>query len=235
MRTEVARPRVVDLTQPLGPSTVMWPGSEPPSFTVVDSYADAGCFARIVRFHEHSGTHLDAPAHFLEGGETVDQIPPERLVCRLAMIDIEAQAAQSSDYTLSVADIEHDEAIHGEIPLASVVVVNTGWGKRISDAGAYLGDRGNQRLSFPGISSEAASWLIRWRQICGLGIDSPGIDPGKDREFAVHRRATLPNGVWHLEGLVNLDCLPARGATIFVGVVPFVGGSGAPARVIASL
>jgi len=235
MTTEAATLRVIDLTQPLGPSTVMWPASELPTFTIVDRYSDAGCFARSVQLHEHSGTHLDAPAHFVEGGETVDRIPPERLVCQLAMIDIEAQASQSSDYVLSIEDIEHDEAVYGEIPHASVVVVHTGWGKRIADARSYLGDCGTGQLSFPGISSEAAQWLIRRRQVPGLGIDSPGIDPGKDGAFAVHRKVTLPNGVWHLEGLVNLERLPARGAMIFVGVIPFVGGSGAPARVIALL
>ena len=49
----------------------------------------------------------------------------------------------------------------------------------------------------------------------------------------MHRHATLPTGISSVEGLVNLEKLPARGATIFVGVLPFVGGSGAPAAVIA--
>jgi len=211
----------------------MWPGSSPPSFRTVDDYGDAGCFSRVVSLHEHTGTHLDAPAHFIEGAETVDQISAERLVCPVAVIDIAAQAALDSDYALSVADVERSEALHGELPHASVVVVHSGWAKRRTDARAYLGNDDSGRLSFPGISHEAALWLVRHRQIAGLGIDTPGIDPGHDTDFTVHRHSTLPNGVWQLEGLINLDQLPARGATIFVGVLPFVGGSGAPARVIA--
>jgi kynurenine formamidase len=227
--------RVIDLTQPLGPATVMWPGSSPPSFTIVDDYPEAGCFSRLASIHEHTGTHLDAPAHFVEGAETVDQIPVERLVCPVSVIDIEAQAALDPDYALSVADIEAAETAHGEIPHGAAVLVHSGWAKRVTDPRAYLGNDGSGRLSFPGISPEAALWLIRRREVVGLGIDTPGIDPGKDTEFTVHRHSTLPNGVWQLEGLVNLDRLPARGATIFVGVLPFVGGSGAPARVIALL
>lgn len=227
------RLRVIDLTQPLGPATAMWPGSSPPSFRTVDDYRDAGCFDRLVSIHEHTGTHLDAPAHFVEGAETVDQISAERLVCPVSKIDISAQAALDPDYALSIADIEQSEALHGEIPRGSAVVVHTGWATRRMDARAYLGDDGSGRLSFPGISPAAARWLIRHRQIPGLGIDTPGIDPGRDTQFTVHRHTTLPNGVWQLEGLINLDQLPARGGTVFVGVLPLVGGSGAPARVIA--
>jgi len=227
------KPRVIDLTQPLGPATVMWPGSSPPSFRTVDDYREAGCFSRQVSLHEHTGTHLDAPAHFIEGAQTVDQIPVEQLVCPVAVIDIEPHAARDPDYALSIADIEQNEARHGEIPRGSAVMVHSGWAKHVANARAYLGERGDGGLRFPGVRSAAALWLIRHREITGLGIDTPGIDPGEDTEFTVHRHATLPNGLWQLEGLVNLDQLPARGAMVFVGVLPFVGGSGAPARVIA--
>ena len=121
----------------------------------------------------------------------------------------------------------------GRFPTGSAVLVHTGWGRRYRDAGRYITMDGEGRLRFPGVGREAALWLIKQRKITGIGIDTVGIDPGADRDFTVHRHATLPNGVWHLEGLVNLEKLPARGATIFVGVLPFVGGSGAPARVIA--
>jgi kynurenine formamidase len=225
--------RVIDLTQPYGPAMVVWPGSKPPVFTTVESHGENGCFARALHLFEHTGTHLDAPAHFVEGAETVDQISADRLICPLAVIDIESRAAADPDYALSIADIESDEALHGEVPHGAAVLVNTGWGRRAGDAAAYVAEDGKGGLRFPGVGREAALWLIARRRIRGIGIDTAGIDPGADRDFTVHRHATLPNGVWHLEGLVNLDRLPARGATIFVGVLPFVGGSGAPARVIA--
>jgi len=224
---------VIDLTQPYGPSTIVWPGSHPPAFTTVENHAEHGCFARAVHLYEHTGTHLDAPAHFVDGAETVDQISAERLVCPLAVIDIAKQAAADPDYALGVADIERSEKQHGAIPASSAVLVHTGWGERYRDAGRYMTVDDKGRLRFPGVGREAALWLIEHRRITGIGIDTVGIDPGADKDFTVHRHATLPNGVWHLEGLVNLERLPARGSTIFVGVLPFVGGSGAPARVIA--
>ena len=224
---------VIDLTQPYGPSTIVWPGSHPPEFITVENHAEHGCFARAVHLYEHTGTHLDAPAHFVDGAETVDQISAERLVCPLAVIDIAAPCAKNPDYALTIADIERSEAAHGAIPAGSAVLVHTGWGQRYRDAGRYITMDGDGGLRFPGVGREAALWLIDKRRITGIGIDTMGIDPGADRDFTVHRHATLPNGVWHLEGLVNLEKLPARGATIFVGVLPFVGGSGAPARVIA--
>ena len=223
----------IDLTQPYGPSTIVWPGSQPPQFTTVENHAEHGCYARAVHLYEHTGTHLDAPAHFVDGAETVDQIAAERLIAPLAVVDIEDASAKNPDYALTIADIERSEAAHGAITAGAAVLVHTGWGRRYRDADRYItvDDRG--RLRFPGVGREAALWLIERRRIVGIGIDTVGIDPGADRDFTVHRHATLPNGVWHLEGLVNLDRLPARGATIFVGVLPFVGGSGAPARVIA--
>lgn len=224
---------VIDLTQPYGPSTIVWPGSHPPEFTTVENHADHGCFTRSVHLYEHTGTHLDAPAHFVDGAQTVDQIPADRLVCPLAVIDIAGEAAKDPDYALGVADIMRSENKHGAIAAGSAVLVHTGWGQRYRDKDRYITVDGEGRLRFPGVGREAALWLIQQRGITGIGIDTVGIDPGADKDFTVHRHATLPNGVWHLEGLVNLDRLPARGGTIFVGVLPFVGGSGAPARVIA--
>jgi kynurenine formamidase len=224
---------VVDLTQPLGPATVVWPGSPAPVFEVADSYERDGSFSRVVTFSEHSGTHLDAPAHFAAGTETIDQIPAERLVCQLAVIDIRDRTAENSDYRLCVADIESDERRQGPIAPGAAVAILTGWGERSSDRRTYLGHDDDGAMHFPGVGRDAAEWLTTQRRIVGIGIDTAGIDAGVDTAFEVHSEVTLPRGVWHLEGLVNLERLPARGATVFVGAIPFIGGSGAPARVIA--
>jgi kynurenine formamidase len=225
--------RIVDLTQPLDGSTVMWPGMPPPTAQPFETYANDGSFSRVVSLHEHSGTHLDAPAHFAEGAATVDQLSAEQLVCPLAVVDVSDSAARNPDYRLSVGDLERDELRHGAIELGSAVGVHTGWGRHCDDDAAYLGRDGGGVLHFPGVGRAAAGWLVTRRRIRGLGIDTAGVDPGNDAAFEVHANVTLPRGVWHLEGLVNLELLPARGATVFVGVIPIRGGSGAPARVIA--
>jgi kynurenine formamidase len=226
--------RVLDLTQPLGPETVVWPGAPTPSFREHESYECDGAFSRVVSLFEHSGTHLDAPAHFVRGAATVDQIPAEQLVCPLAVVDVRGRVADHADYRLAVADLERNELLHGPIESGSAVVVHTGWGRHSADAAAYLGRTGDGLFHFPGVGQPAADWLVEERRVSGIGIDGPGIDPGVDTAFEVHAKVTLPRGIWHLEGLVNLDRLPARGATLFVGALPFTGGSGAPARVIAA-
>jgi kynurenine formamidase len=224
---------VVDLTQPLGPATVVWPGSPSPVFEPADSYERDGSFTRVVSFAEHSGTHLDAPAHFAPGTATVEQVPAERLVCQHAVIDIRDRTAENPDYRLAVADVERDERRQGPIASGAAVAIHTGWGERSADRRAYLGSDGDGALHFPGVGRDAAEWLVTQRRIVGIGIDTASVDAGVDVAFEVHNEVTLPRGVWHLEGLVNLERVPARGATVFVGAIPFTGGSGAPARVIA--
>ena len=111
---------------------------------------------------------------------------------------------------------------------ARPVLVCTGWSAFLGDAGRYVTD-----LRFPGVSSEAARLLVE-RGVAGLGIDTLGVDPGNSTDFAAHN-TTLPAGLWHLEGLVNLELLPARGALLAVGAPLLVGGSGVPARPLALL
>jgi kynurenine formamidase len=108
------------------------------------------------------------------------------------------------------------------------VLVCTGWSAFVKDAARYVSD-----LRFPGVSGEAARLLIE-RDVAGLGIDTLSVDRGISDDFPVHY-TTLPAGLWHLEGLVNLELLPARGALLAVGAPLLVGGSGVPARPLALL
>ncbi len=110
------------------------------------------------------------------------------------------------------------------------MLVHTGWDARRDDPIAYAGD-GESR--FPGLARGAAVLLVA-RGVAGIGIDTLGVDPGHAQGFPAHR-ITLPAGLWHLEGLVNLGRVPARGAWLVVGALPLVDGSGAPARVFAIL
>jgi len=225
--------RVVDLTQPLGPDTAMWPGSAAPSFDAGAGRGEDGVLARAVSVHEHSGTHLDAPLHFAAHGASVDQIGADSLVGALAVVDVRERTQADRDFHLSVCDLQEDEAAHGPIERGSAVALLTGWSERRGNPADYLGLGGSGSMHFPGFGRAAAEWLVACRSVRGLGIDTAGIDPGIDSASTVHAKVTLPHGVWHLEGLIDLKLVPARGATVFVGAIPFVGGTGAPARVIA--
>lgn len=225
--------RVVDLTIPLDSNIVMWPGASAPDAETVVTVKHDGYFARRVSFFEHSGTHFDAPCHFIEGGKSVEQVPVETLVRPIAVIDISRRIGNDADGELTLEDVKSFEKEHGVIPQGSAVLLRTGWEEFNSDPAKYAGAPGD--LRFPGFGVEATQFLVDHRQIQGLGIDTLGIDPGIATSFPVHVTVTLPKGLWHLENLQNLKQLPPLGAWIVVGVLPLVGGSGSPARVIALL
>jgi hypothetical protein len=104
---------VVDLSAPLGPDTIMWPGAPAPSADVVATIADGGFFARLVHVFEHSGTHFDAPCHMVEHTASVDEVPVSSLVAAVRVIDISAEIGDDADGLLSVDDVKAHEAEFG--------------------------------------------------------------------------------------------------------------------------
>jgi kynurenine formamidase len=223
--------RVVDLTQPLHPGIVMWPGAPAPTADTILTVAHDGFYNRKVSFMEHSGTHFDAPCHMVDGQATLDQIPADRLVRPLAVIDASAAMAGNPDATLGLDEVRAFEAANGRIPDASAVFLRTGWEAFNTDPARFANVPGP--LRFPGFGPDAARFLVEERAAAGLGIDTLGIDPGVATDFPVHRQISHPRGVWHVEGLMNLAGLPALGAWVVVGVLNLVDGSGSPARVLA--
>ena len=132
--------------------------------------------------------------------------------------------------TVGANEILELEARDGRIDPGTAVLVHTGWEAYWQDAGLYLGDH---ILAFPGLAVDAAELLVE-RDVAGLGIDILGVDPGHSTDFLVHN-TTLPAGMWHLEGLVELERVPARGAWLVAAPLRLVDGSGTPARVFAIL
>jgi kynurenine formamidase len=223
--------RVVDLTRPLDPDVAMWPGTPAPSFETKVTVEENGFFARLWHLWEHTGTHIDAPAHFISGATTVESLPLAGLVCPAVVIDVADRCAGKPDYAVTVDDVARFEAAHGAVPRGAAALIHTGWDVLGDDRERYMGPEGD--LRFPGVGEEAARLLVEQRGVVGIGIDTLGIDPGNDAGFSVHRHATLVNGVWNLEGLVNLDQVPPTGALLVTGALPLVGGSATPCRVFA--
>ncbi len=219
--------RVIDLTQPLGPETVLWPGSVPLEARVLSRIETEHSYARQITTPEHAGTHLDAPSHFAVGGANVDAIPAERLVAPAVVIDVQAECEADPNFAIGREHVEEAERRDGPIEAGSAALALTGWDKFLSDGERYVGG------AFPGFGAGAAELLIE-RGVVGLGIDTLGVDPGGATDYPVHT-LTLPAGLWHLEGLVNLAALPPRGALLVVGALRLVDGSGTPARVFALL
>jgi kynurenine formamidase len=231
--------KVVDLTHPLGTSTVFWPTSTE-RFTlkvIAHGQTPGGYFYAANNFctPEHGGTHLDAPMHFGEGKWSSDQIPVEKLVAPAVVIDTTQKTSNAPDYRLTRQDVLDFESAHGRIAAGTIVLMRTGWSRRWPDVKAYLGDDtpgDASKLSFPSYGEEAAKLLIEERQVGVLGIDTASTDYGRSTDFVVHRLAAAHN-VPGLENLRNLDQLPATGAVVVALPTPIEGGSGGPLRAIA--
>lgn len=225
---------VVDLTHTLNAETPTYEPPAKPTYRVktVATIEKDGYFAREVSLPEHFGTHLDAPAHFVGGMWTVDQIPPDRLVAPLAVIDVSLNVKSNGDYQISVDDIAQWEKAHGQVPLGAVVMVRTGWDARWNSAKDYRNADSKGVMHFPGYSEDAARFLVEGRKVLGLGIDTLSIDYGPSKDFPVHQY-DLHRSVYQLENVANLDHAPVTGGLVVIAPMKLEGGSGAPVRILA--
>ena len=233
---------IVDLSHPYDSQAIFWPTAEPFRLEkVADGVTPAGFYYAANNFFtsEHGGTHIDAPVHFAQGRQSVDQIPLDRLIGQSVVIDVTAAASRNADYQVSVEDFEQWERQHGAIPPDAIVLLRTGFATRWPDAARYLGtaERGDAavaRLHFPGLHPGAAKWLVANRPIKAIGIDTASIDYGPSAAYESHR-ILYEHNIPAFENLASLERLPSRGATIVALPMKIKGGSGAPLRAIAFL
>jgi kynurenine formamidase len=227
-----ARPRFRDLTHVFRAGSPVYTFANPTRETLVTIPTD-GFYAQQWTFAEHSGTHLDAPGHFVAGNRLADELPPDELVAPIVVIDISGRAAVDPDAEVTPDDLRAFERGHGRIPRGSIVAMYSGWEVRIGDEQAYRNPDASGTFHFPGFGIDAAEWLLAERGIRGIGVDTLSLDNGPSTSFAVHF-AVLGAEHYGLENLRNLATIPPRGATAFVGLIPWEEGSGGPARVIAN-
>jgi len=226
--------RVVDLGHPLADTDPSWSGDKVFSYETVETIAKDGYQAGKFSTEEHFGTHVDAPAHFVAGRWTVDEIPADRLIRPGVCVNIASEVRGDGNYRLTVDDLHAFEAKNGRIPSGSIVLVATGWDARWSSThGEYMNEHGGVK-HFPGISVEAARFLASDRLVVGIGIDTPSIDYGMSEHFEAHQ-VSLGMNLFHIENATGLTKLPATGYTVIVAPMKIKGGSGAPARVFAVL
>ncbi|QBF30491.1 cyclase family protein [Thalassococcus sp. S3] len=190
-----------------------------------------------ISMSEHTGTHFDAPSHWVSGRDlpsnSVDAIPPQDLVGPVVVLDCVAPAAKNADFLLAVEDIVAWEARHGRIPAKAWVLMRTDWSKK--SGAAYLNLQEDGAHS-PGPSSDAIQFLINERDIRGFGTETVGTDAGQ----AGHMVPPYPAhyflhgaGRYGLQCLSNLDQLPATGAVLIAPPLKIKDGTGSPLRVLA--
>lgn len=197
----------------------------------VFTYAESSFNLKMLRVNEHTGTHIDAPLHFTDGGTSIDEVPVETLVCPLAVVDIREKADADPDAQVTPDDLTAWIAEHGPIPNGACVVQNAGWQKRMgSPTFRNADDEG--KMHFPAFHVEAVKMLLEEAEVAGIGVDTLSIDYGLSADFITHY-TWLPANRWALENIANLDMLPATGATLIVGAPKHQGGTGGPCRLIA--
>jgi kynurenine formamidase len=238
--------RVVDLTQTLSP--------EFPSISLPPEMGQAWPFRieEVSRYDErgpawywnnfscgeHTGTHFDAPVHWISGKDlphnATDSIPPERFIGPAFVIDCSKEAAQNPDFLLTRRFIEDWEGQHGRIAPRSWVLMRTDWSKRQDPAEYQNYDEEGQHT--PGPDVEAVKFLVTERDVIGFGTESIGTDAGQ----AYHLRPPYPchyymhgAGRYGLQCLTNLDQLPPTGSVVIAPPLKIRNGSGSPLRVLA--
>src|SRR5262245_1363782 len=169
--------RFQDLTHVLAETFPVF-SFDPPVRETLTTIPDGGFYAQKWTLAEHSGTHMDAPGHFIEGGRLAPDITPQELIVPLVVIDISKRAAGDPDAVVTVDDLIRFERRHGRIPKDALVCMNSGWAAKVGDPLAYKGGQAFPDYHFPGFSLDAAMVLADQRNITGLGVDTLSLDPG---------------------------------------------------------
>ncbi len=222
---------VLDLTHTITPDFPVFPGSEQFQANVLVTVEQDGFYKNQLVLDEHTGTHMDAPAHFDANGVTADILPVANFVAPLAAIDVMAKVAANDDYQVTVDDILGWESENGTLPEGAFVAMHSGWETRLATPGAFLNADAGGTLHFPGFGPDAAAFLVEERTIVGIGVDTISLDFGASTDFATHL-TVLPAGKYGLENLANLSAAPPVGATIVVGGPKHLNASGGPSRVL---
>ena len=238
--------RVIDLTQPLEATTPvidlppMFAPSPGMSIEVISKYDEKGpaWYWNTIRMGEHTGTHFDAPIHWITGKDLAnnacDTIPVSRFIGPACVIDITAEVSRDPDFLLTPDRLETWEGTHGRIPRGAWVLLRTGWSRR-TDTASFINARDDGPHS-PGFDARTSKLLAEDRDVLGVGVETIGTDAGQAGTF----NPPFPNhstmhgaGKFGLASLCNLDQLPPTGAIVIAAPLRIVNGSGSPLRVIA--
>jgi kynurenine formamidase len=236
---------VVDLTAPLSAETPII--QLPPEFGQTANFAleeisryderGPGWYWNNFRSGEHTGTHFDAPNHWVTGqsGEDVASVPARKLIAPAVVLDFADHAAADPDFLLEVEHIREWEKANGPLPDGGWLLYRTGWDARSASQQDFL-NANETGPHTPGVSPECARWIAEEAPVIGMGVETVGTDAGAahsfDPPFPCHA-ALMGAGKYGLTQLQNLAQLPPTGALLLVAPLPIVTGSGSPARVLA--
>ena len=211
--------KIVDLTLTVSDKIPTFPGSPPPSFIPWENIKEDGYNLELLFLSSHTGTHMDAPHHFLEKAAKIHEISLKKLVSEAAFI----QCRKSSGQSITKTDIQKFEKKHGKITGFSSIIFYTGWQKNLQKKYYFTKN--------PGLSVSAAKYLAS-KKISLVGIDSPSIDLGKDSKFSAHK-IFAKKGLLIVENLANLDKIKSSKFHLVVLPLKLKNATGSPVRAIA--
>ena len=211
--------KIIDLTLTISESIPTFPGSPQPNFINWESIKKNGYNLELLFLSTHTGTHIDAPYHFLKKGQKIHQIVTNRLVTEALLIKIR----KGSDQSITKTDIERFEKKFGVIDEGSTVIFHTDWQKNLNKKSYFTKN--------PGLSISAAKYLTS-KKLNLVGIDSPSIDLGKDGKFSVHH-VLAKNNILIVENLTNLDKIHSERFHLIVAPLKLKNATGSPVRAMA--
>jgi len=240
--------RIVDLTQTLSsdfPALVL-----PPQFGQVWAFKQEricqydeqgpGWYWNNFSCGEHTGTHFDAPVHWITGKDhpnnCVDTIDTRQFIGPACVVDASREVAANPDWLLTVDFLQTWESQYGRIPAGAWLLLRTDWSKRISDPAAFVNLR-EDGAHTPGPTQAAVEWLVA-RGVRGFGVETINTDAGQSYAWPMpYPCHTLMHGAnrFGLQCLTNLDRLPPTGALVIAAPLKIKNGSGSPLRVLALL
>ena len=210
----------LDLTLTISQSIPTFPGSPKPQFLSWSQLKDDGYNLELLFLSSHTGTHLDAPYHFVSKGIKIHQIPLERLIGKATLIKI----PKTNNMPITKSDIKLYEKKNGIIPNNSSVFFYTGWQKNLK--------KNNYFTENPGLGVSAAEYLAT-KKANLVGIDSPSIDLGKDQSFSIHHILSK-NNILIVENLANLNKIQSKEFDFTILPLKLKDATGSPVRAIAS-
>ncbi len=210
----------IDLTLTVSESTPIFPGSPNPQFIPWSDVEHDGYNMELLFLSSHTGTHLDAPYHFVKNGLKIDQISLDRLIGKAILIKLK----KLKNSSITKSDIILFEKKNGKIPNCSSIFFYTEWQKNFNN--------NNYFTENPGLDTSAAKYLVS-KKINLIGIDSPSIDLGIDASFAVHRILSK-NNILIVENLTNLNKIITKEFIFTILPLKLKNATGSPVRAVAS-
>ncbi|AFS81721.1 cyclase family protein [Candidatus Nitrosopumilus koreensis AR1] len=209
----------IDLTLTISKSIPSFPGSPKPQFIFWSNIKEDGYNLELLFLSSHTGTHLDAPFHFVKNGIKIDQIPLDRLMRQAILVKLK----KSKNSPITKSEILQFEKKNGNIPNNSSVFFFTGWQKNLKN--------NNYFTENPGLALSAAKYLVQ-KKINLVGIDSPSIDLGQDESFTVHH-VLSKNNILIVENLANLDKISSKEFNFTILPLKLKDATGSPVRAVA--